>query len=111
MEKVGEGGRGRVVRDPTGRELSAYYSHLYSLPKEPLAKLFFCHPEWSEGYQRPENTRFFTALRMTKVVNGEFYKRLKSLFLPPLTLTLSPRGGRGDKRKKLLAKAISPILD
>jgi hypothetical protein len=31
----------------------------------------------------------------------------KSFFLPPLTLTLSPAGGRGDKRKKLLGCHIN----
>jgi hypothetical protein len=39
---------------------------------EPLAKLFFCHPERSEGSQPPENARFFAPLRMTIVVNEEF---------------------------------------
>jgi hypothetical protein len=43
---------------------------------EPLAKLFSCHPERSEGSQPSENTRFFAPLRMTIVVNKEFCKSL-----------------------------------
>jgi len=39
------------------------------LPFEPLAKLFLCHPERSEGSQPSANTRFFAPLRMTMVVN------------------------------------------
>ena len=35
------------------------------------------------------------------------YTRCQKLFPPRLTLTLSPVGGRGDKRKEPLANAIT----
>jgi hypothetical protein len=49
------------------------------ISREPPAKLFFCHPEQREGSQSFEKSRFFAALRMTKVVNGEFCKWLERL--------------------------------
>jgi hypothetical protein len=41
-----------------------------------LQKSSLCHPERSEGSQPSEETRFFATLRMTRVINGEFGKRL-----------------------------------
>jgi hypothetical protein len=76
------------------------------LPKEPLVKLFLCHPERSEGSQPSENTRFFAPLRMTMVVKKEFCKSLKGFFrfgkpynppCPPLK--------KGGNCKKLLLKS------
>jgi hypothetical protein len=49
----------------------------YLVTSEPLAKLFLCHPERSEGSQPPENTRFFVPLRMTMVVNKQFCQSLQ----------------------------------
>jgi hypothetical protein len=47
------------------------------LPKEPLAKLFLCHPERSEGSQPSEDTGFFAPLRMTMVVIRRFARASK----------------------------------
>jgi hypothetical protein len=60
---------------------------------------YFCHPERREGSQLPENTRFFAALRMT----NQLYSQLKVFSYPLSTSPSPPDGGRGDKRKKLLA--------
>jgi hypothetical protein len=46
----------------------------------------------------------------TKVESEGIILVAKSFFRPPLTLTLSPRWERGDKRKELLANAINNLV-
>jgi hypothetical protein len=57
---------------------------------ESFTKLF-CHPERSEGSQSVGNTRFFTSLRITAVVDLEFFKSLNGFFAFPFSpFTLFP---------------------